>query len=262
VPAALLTGAWSRGRRAAAGLALALAACAASACGAGATPAAAPPPTITVATRNVTSTQPPYTAKLTLPELDWPGHAAAAARVNAAVQAWAQAQVTAFGAEVATDLAHERGLPASLPNSTLTLAYRSGYAGPGAVSFAFLLEPYPRGAANFGQNPAGLTFALPSGRRLALAALFQPGSAYLTTLAAQAGSGLQAFHPAGARCYLGHEPPATGASFGAWWLSQAGLVLSFPAGTYTAAYCGAPQITVPYPALRPLAAPGSILAGA
>jgi hypothetical protein len=215
-----------------------------------------------VVTRDVTSTQPPYTAKLSLPQLTWPGQAAAATRVNAEVQAWAQGQVAAFGTRVQTDLAHARSLPASPPISSLTLTYSSGLANSHAASFAFLVEPYYRGAANFAQSPAGLTFELPSGREMALAALFRPGSAYLATLAAQAGTGLAAFQPAGAHCYLGQVPPAAATSFGAWWLSANGLVLSFPAGTYTAAYCGPPTVTVPYTALRALASSGSILAGA
>lgn len=254
-----------RTRPVVAGMAVLVGLLATAACGAGmgaSAPGAAPaaaPPTVQSTTTTDTSTSPPYTATLTLPVLSWPGHDGVAASVNAQVQSWAKSQESAFGARVATDLKNAVGLPASLPQSSMTITYKVALSTSHAVSYQFLIEPYERGAAHPSQNPAGLTFDLASGKAVALSALFQPGDGYLGTLAAQAGTGLAAFTPAGAPCYLGQAPSADAGSFHAWWLSTAGLVLSFPAGTYTASYCGPPTVTVPYAALSGAAAKGSLL---
>jgi hypothetical protein len=194
---------------------------------------------------NASSTQPAYSTNVTLPELTWTGHAAMAAKVNAAVQSWALSQEHSFASAVQTDLAHASNLPASLPPSSLTITYKLGLATSRVVSYQFLVEPYYRGAANAGQTPVGLTFNLATGQQYSLPGLFRSGGGYVSTLADQAGTGLAGFSPAGAHCYLGQAPKAEAASFGAWWLSPTGLVLSFPAGTYTASYCGAPTVTVP-----------------
>jgi hypothetical protein len=255
----------ARGRHVAASLAVLVGLWASAACGAGmgaSTPGAGPaaaPPAVQSTTTTDTSTAPPYTATLTLPVLAWPGHDAVAVSVNAQVQSWAKSQESAFGAQVAADLKNAVGLPASLPQSSMTITYKVALRTSHAVSYQFLIEPYERGAAHPSQNPAGLTFDLATGRAVALSDLFQPGAGYLSTLAAQARTGLAAFTPAGAHCYLGQAPSADAGSFQAWWLSSAGLVLSFPAGTYTASYCGPPTVTIPYAALSGAAARGSLL---
>lgn len=225
-------------------------------------PPAAPPPTVQANAQTTRVTQPPYTASVSLPQLSWPGHAAQAAAVNAAVQAWAKGQEQAFAQAVATDLAHARNLPSTLPESNLTITYRVSLLNSHFLSYRFLVEPMFRGAANAAQTPAGLTFDLATGNGYTLASLFRSGGSYVTTLTSAAGAGLAAFSPAGARCYLGKPPAAIAASFSAWWLSPQGLVLSFPAGRYTASYCGPPTITVPYTALHAEAAVGSPLLGA
>ena len=226
------------------------------------TPAASAAPSVSTVVQKPVSTSPPYSASLSLPQVAWPGHAAVAGRINAAIQAWAAAQVSAFAATVSKDLAGSAHLPASLPPSSLTITYQAGLVSAAVVSLHFTVEPYDRGQAGAVESPAGLTFDLATGSTYSLSGLFRPGAGYIPALAAQAGTGLQAFHPAGARCYLGRTPAATEASFGAWWLSASGLVLAFPSGTYTAAYCGAPTVTVPFAALSALAAPGSPLVGA
>ena len=227
------------------------------AAGCGAAPAA--PPTITASVKDVHSTQPPYSATLHLPTLTWSGHASIADKVNTAVDTWASGQVATFGARVAQDLANARNLPASLPQSSMTITYKVARVSAAVLSYSFELEPYVRGAAHPEQNPAGLTFNLKDGTAYTLAGLFKPGAAYLPVLAKAAGSGLAAFHPAGARCYLGKGPAVTADQFGAWWLSAGGLVLAFPAGVYTASYCGPPTVTVPPSQLKAVAAPGAPL---
>jgi hypothetical protein len=215
--------------------------------------APATPPTVTATVKTVTSKDPPYTATLHLPQLAWAGHTAVADRVNAAVDAWAADQVAAFGGRVATDLANARNLPASLPESSMTVTYQVAQVTASVVSFRFELEPYVRGAAHPEQNPAGLTFNLKDGTAYSLDTLFKPG--YTPTLVQAAAKGLASWTPAGAHCYLGKGPTA----LGAWWLAPGGLVLAFPAGQYTASYCGPATVTVPYASLKGIAAQGAPL---
>lgn len=212
-------------------------------------------PKVDTIVQSVRRVHPPYTATLHLPQVVWSGRTAAAAKMNAAVSTWASGQLAAFAASVTRDLSGTRPLTASLPPSQLTVTYQVARDDTAALSFRFLVEPYVSGAAHPSQLPAGLTFDLPSGDPVSLAALFKPGSDYVPLLARAAGAGLAAFHPAGAHCYLGRKPPATASSFASWWLSADGLVLAFPAGAYTADYCGPPTVTVPYVQLQPLAAP-------
>lgn len=241
-----------RGRAAWLGLAALLLA----GCG-GAAPSA--PPTIAASVRQVHSTQPPYSGTLHLPQMSWSGHSSITSKVNGGVEGWATDQVAVFGARVVQDLANAKNLPASLPESSMTVTYKVARLSAAVVSYSFEVEPYVRGAAHPEQNPAGLTFSLKDGSVYTLAGLFKPGAAYLPVLAKAAGSGLAAFHPAGAHCYLGKGPTASANEFGAWWLTPTGLALAFPAGQYTASYCGPPAIIVPYSQLKSIAATGSPL---
>ncbi len=234
-------------------------------CGAGVSgpaAAAAPPSPPTVATQVVQSEPATYTAKISLPHLTWPADPQAAARVNTAIQSWTARQQTDFAARVTHSAAAAKNPPASLPPGSLTITYAVGLVTSHVASFRFLVDSQVPGQADMTQQPAGLTFDLASGAPFTLSGLFQPGKGYLTTLAAAAGTGLAAFSPAGAHCYLGKAPSATAANFSAWWLSPQGLVLSFQAGIYTAAYCGAPSVTVPYASVQAAAATGSPLLGA
>ncbi len=174
----------------------------------------------------VHSTKPPYTGTLHLPGLTWAAHPRVAARANAAVKAWAAGQVTSFAAAVVRTAAGPGHPPASLPVSSLSITSQTTLRTTTTVSYRFLVEPYVRGMVGLAQVPAGLTFDLRDGRRYTLAQLFRAGTPYLPTLAPQAGKGLAAFSPSGARCSLGQGP---------------------------AAYCGAPTITLVPRALRAVA---------
>ena len=208
------------------------------------------------------SAKPPYTGSLAVPELVWPGHEAIAARVDGAIDAWVASQVHAFAGQVTQDLLHAKNLPASLPASQLTVSFHVAELTARVASFRLVVEPYLRGEASPAQIPAGLTFNLATGAPYSLPSLFRGGSGYLPMLARLATKGLQGFHPAGAHCYVGPGGPSASAKiFSAWSLAPGGLELAFPAGQYTAAYCGPPLITVPLSVLRALAAPGSPLAG-
>ena len=243
-------------------MALGLAAAGCGAGGAAQTPAAASQTPPTVAAHATTSTQTTYTAKITIPQLTWAQDPAVATSVNSAVQSWAKQEQTTFASAVAKDLAAAKNLPAAVTHGNLTITYSVGLVNTKVASFKFNLDTIAPGQADNTQWTAGMTFNLRTGGQYTLAGLFQPGQGYVTTLATAAGKGLAAFTPSGAHCYLGQAPTAAAGNFAAWWLTSGGLVLSFPAGTYTAAYCGAPSVTVAYQTLKSLAASGSPLLGA
>lgn len=221
---------------------------------------ALPKPLLGSRPERLTSTNPPYTATLQVPEVVWPGHDAIALRVDGAIDAWVQGQVQTFSTGVTQDLKDAKTLPARLPASSLSIAFRISEFNAAVASFRFTVEPFFRGAANFGQTPGTLSFDMQTGQPYTLSSLFKPGTAFLPLLARATLAGLKAFHPA-SHCDLGSGgPPPKAASFEAWSLSAGGLVLSFPAGDYTAAYCGVPAITVPAKALAAVARKGGPLA--
>lgn len=213
-----------------------------------------------MSTRTTQSTGTSYTLKVSIPQLIWTASPQIATAVNTAVTAWAQTEETRFQASVTEDLATAKNLPASVAHGNLTIKYDVGLLNAQVASFHFSLNSYLPGQADLTQSTAGLTFNLVNGKLYTLADLFQPGSAYLTTLATASAKSLAAFEPA-SHCYLGTAPTAEAANFSAFWLTSGGLVVSFPAGMYTAAYCGTPSVTLPTTTLRSIAAAGSPLAG-
>ena len=222
------------------------------------------PATVTATIRTVverlSSKAPPYASVLDVPQLVWAAQPKIKDRVNAAIVTWVEGQVRTFAAGVTKDLAAARGLPASLPESSLHLTYKVERLDGGVLSVRLTVESYVRGQASPSQVPAGLTFNLRGGSAYTLSDLFAPHRAYLAALARVVQAGLRNFHPAGARCYVGGGPPAESASFAAWWLKGRSLVVAYPAGQYTAAYCGPPAIAIPGTALAGLLAPKGPLA--
>ncbi len=219
----------------------------------------APPATAVVrtVTERIPSSSPAYTATLSVPQLIWPGRRPVVDRVNATIIRWVEAQVRGFAATVR---ARASG-PSSLPQSSLAISYQVTRMDAAVLSIRFTSDAYVRGQAAPSQTPAGLTFSLASGKAYSLSSLFRPGAPYLRDLARLITQGLKAYHPAGARCYVGGRgPSAQRASFGAWWLNPGALVVAYPAGEYTAAYCGPPTVTITAARLVPLLAAGSPLA--
>jgi hypothetical protein len=216
-----------------------------------------PAPLVGARPVSIRSSSPPYTGSLSVPELVWPGHEALAARVDGEIDSWVATEIRRFSAAVTLDLQHAHGLPASLPPSELTLRFQVTRLDAHVASFRLTIEEYLRGMASPSQVPAGLTYDLTTGRPYSLASLFRPGTAYLPLLARLSLQQLHAFAPA-SHCFVGPGgPPPQPGSFAAWSLSPQGLEIAFPAGRYTAAYCGPPVVTVPFSALRAVAAPGS-----
>ena len=224
--------------------------------------ASPPGPTVRTIVEHLSAKSPPYKGSLNVPQLSWSAGGAVSDRVNLAIIDWVEGQVKQFAAQVKTDLAHAKNLPSSLPESSLHLTFHVTRLDAKVLSVRFEVEAYVRGAASPSQVPAGLTFSLATGSTYTLASLFRPGATYLPTLARLALGGLKGFRPAGAACYVGPPgPPAKASAFTVWWLTGSALVLSYPAGQYTAAYCGPPTVSIPGTALAALLAPGGPLAG-
>lgn len=198
--------------------------------------------TVQVSVRKLVSTHPRYTASIQVPRLKWKLHPAVARRVNAAIEAWEQAQVRAFAAEVTAYARTSHHLPKSLPASDLTITEKTTLLTTRTVSLAFEIVPYYRGEAGPGEIPEGLTFSMTTGALIHLDTLFRRGTNANLVLSRIALAGLKAFRPASSHCYVGGRPSP--ADIRAWWLSPKGLVLAFPAGIYTAAYCGPATVTV------------------
>lgn len=223
---------------------------------------AASPPKTTPKTIVVQNTRPAYKVTATIPQLVWNGHTTIATNVNAQILDWAHQQIALFANSVTLDLSQMKKLPKSLPASTLTITYHPDLLSAQVASFQFIGDSYMTGQADITQIPFSLVFNLSTGHPVALQDLFKPHASYLPLLSQLSTTKLQQWHPAGARCYVGGKPPATLAAFRAWSLAPGGLALSFPAGIYTAAYCGVPTITVPASALHAVLASGGLLAEA
>lgn len=198
-------------------------------------------PAIRFDTVSVASGAARFRARVEIPTLIWPSHVRVADRVNAALQAWALGRVRSFARKAGIANHGARRLPKGRAENHLSVVARTALRTSRVVSFTFEIEPYFRGEASPAQIPAGLTFSLITGRPIRLVGLVHgPGGE--ARLARLATAGLRAFRPAGAHCYVGGM--GTHPALGAWWLSPAGLVLAFPAGQYTAAYCGPATVTV------------------
>lgn len=217
-------------------------------------------PSIQVKTFRISSPRDGYRILIQAPNIEWPAHARAVARINARIDRWEQREVRSFVAQSVRFVRADHGLPKSLPPSTLTLTGRVTDFTPEMVSLSFEMTPYFRGEAQPAQVPGGLTFLLTSGRPLTFHILFRPGVGAANRLAKLAAIGLRHFRPAGVRCYVSGVPK--GRNIQAWWISPNGLVLAFPAGRYTAAYCGLATVTVSPRAIRPILSPigSSVLA--
>lgn len=218
-------------------------------------------PTVRIRVERLSARSPRYQALLHVANVVWPSHGTVARRIDAEIHAWAQRQVRRFARAVATDLRHAHGLPKSLPASSLTITTRVSLVDASVLSLVTEEEAYFRGAASPAQSTHGLTFDLRTGAAYTLASLFRARAAYLPALARLSTAALRRFRPAGAHCYIGGAPAAKATAYASWWLDGTGLVLGFPAGLYTAAYCGPPALTLPATALRRLAAPLGPLGG-
>lgn len=252
---------WSRWSRWSQGLggAVIVAAAAASALGSR-TPAEASSriasrPTLQVSVRRQSSTKPQYKANIEVPKVQWKLRPTVARRVNALIDTWANQEVRRFAAQVVAHTRASHNLPKSLPASTLTIRETTTLVTDRILSLAFEITPYYRGEASPGQIPAGLTFSLKTGDAVELRTLFRQGTHADAALARIALAGLKNFRPASAHCYVGGKPSP--GDIRAWWVSPKGLVLAFPAGLYTAAYCGPATITVKPAAIRDILGHGA-----
>ncbi len=221
---------------------------------------AAPRATVRTVVEHLSAHAPAYTATLDVPQLVWPGQTVVRNKVNVAIVMWLEGQVRQFASAVRSDLASAKGLPATLPESSLHVSFQVTRLDGKVLSLRLAAASYVRGQASPSNVAAGLTFNLATGAPYTLASLFRPHAAYLRALGRASVAGLRAFRPAGARCYVGGSGPgAKAAASVAWWLSGNSLVLAYPPGLYTAAYCGLATITIAAQRLAPLLAVGGPL---
>lgn len=170
---------------------------------------------------------------------------AAAAAINTLLRDQAETSVRDFTSGIGKD-------PPIGPNlqSTLQGDYSVAYSSPDVLSLRLDSSYYASGAAHGGTVVSTFTFDLVSGRRLGLADLFRPGSAYLDTLATEARTQLRATlsawiaDPAAAEWLTtGSEPTAD--DYAAWAITPGGLEVTF--GLYQVApyAVGMPVVTIP-----------------
>lgn len=197
---------------------------------------------------------PRYSAIIHYPELSWTGHRRQMDGANQTIQGLVHRTVDAFAERVTAALRHNVGAPKTLPESSLTLVYRTNLLNAQVASFVFIEESYITGQADVGQTPEGLTINLHSGKAYELAALFRPHGAYLSALARLGSASLRGWK-ASSHCYIGGGLSPRSVTEAAWSLVPDGLELTLPAGIYTAAYCGVPSITIGRQALRPYLRP-------
>ncbi|MDA8264267.1 MAG: hypothetical protein M0T79_02745 [Actinomycetota bacterium] len=220
-------------------------------------------PKVVTRVAHVNSTKPPYAVVVRAPQLKWPGHAGMTTRFDARVAALVKGLVVSFIARDARDEAHlSSKTPAARRVGHLSLDYQTTRVTTGVVSVLINSDIVYPGQADVTEIPAGLTVELRTGDVPSLASQFRAPAKYPALLAREVLPLLETWRPSGDRCYVGRGkgPAPRASSFAAWSLDSDGLVLAFPGGVYTAAYCGIPVVTIPYSTLSAVAAPGSLIA--
>ncbi len=230
---------------------------------------AAPTPSSTAATSPTTSPAPPivvddvavgietdrYSVKLTLPRMQGLADAAVQDAVNADIRAAVDAAVEEFASGVS-----EIGSTAPDMKSSLVATYEVARVDDALssilveVSRYFAPQPHPARAL--------LTFThdLHTGKRLALADLFNPGAPYLETLSEQSRQ-LLAAQPGFDQLTgftTGTEPKAE--NFAAWTLTDQDLVITFAEYQVAPYALGTPHVSIPFASLRTLLDPNGPLA--
>ena len=185
------------------------------------------------------------TYQVRYPQVGGLADAAAAATINSLLRDQADAAVRDFTAGIGKD-------PQAGPDqlSTLGVDYSVAYGSPDVLSLRMNAYSYPSGAAHGADVLNTFTFELASGRRLALADLFRPGSGYLDALATEARAqlnvtlaGWETGPSMTTWLATGTEPTAD--NYAAWAITPGGLEITF--GQYQVApyAAGMPVVTIP-----------------
>ena len=200
-----------------------------------------------------------YTYRLTFPKLQGLADPAVEASINDDIRAAVAVTVDEFLSGVS-----ELGAPpAALADqkSGLEGSYEVARLDEGLASLAVRVSRFYAGAAHPGAVLLTFTYDLGTGRRLALADLFTPGSPYLAKLselsrqllAAQPGfDELQDF------VVPGTEPTAE--NFAGWTVTDQDLVITFAEYQVAPYAMGMPHVSIPFASLRTLLDPAGPLA--
>ena len=200
-----------------------------------------------------------YTYLLTFPKLQGLADPAVEASINDDIRAAVAVTVDEFLSGVS-----EMGRPPPAvadQKSGLEGSYEVSRLDEGLASLAVRVSRFYAGAAHPGAVLLTFTYDLRTGRRLALAELFTPGSPYLAKLselsrqllAAQPGfDELQDF------VVPGTEPTAE--NFAGWTLTDEDLVITFAEYQVAPYAMGMPHVSIPFASLRTLLDPAGPLA--
>jgi hypothetical protein len=145
--------------------------------------------------------------------------------------------------------------PAETLDSTLDIGYEIRYATDDLISVEFTEGEYSRGAAHGNSSTTVLNYDVKSGKKLALADLFNPKSNYLSVISAYCIKALKDRSKKENDSMLSDELIQSGASpradnYRAWAITKKGLWITFDP-YQVAAYAGGPQnVLVPYSALK------------
>jgi hypothetical protein len=184
----------------------------------------------------------------------------AAATINALLRDQADAAVRDFTSGIGKD-------PQAGPNqpSTLQVDYGVASVSPDVLSLRVSVYSYPSGAAHGSDVVSTFTFDVASGRRLALADLFRPGSSYLDALTTEARTQLKTTlagweTDSSMTTWLATGTEPTAANYAAWAITPGGLEITF--GQYQVApyAAGMPVVTIPFAHLAGIIDPSGPLA--
>ncbi len=200
------------------------------------------------------------TYQVRYPRVSGLGDAPAGAAINKLLQDQADAAVRDFTSGIGKD-------PQAGPNqpSTLQVDYSVAYTSPDVLSLRVNSYSYPSGAAHGADVLSTFTFDLASGRRLALADLFRPGSSYMDVLATEARAQLKVtladwMTDSSMATWLATGTEPTADNYAAWAVTPGGLEITF--GQYQVApyAAGMPVVTIPVTHLAGLIDPSGPLA--
>ena len=150
--------------------------------------------------------------------------------------------------------------PAETLDSTLDIGYEIRYATDDLISVEFTEGEYSRGAAHGNSSTTVLNYDVKSGKKLALADLFNPKSNYLSVISAYCIKALKDRSKKENDSMLSDDLIQSGASpradnYRAWSITKKGLWITFDP-YQVAAYAAGPQnVLVPYSALKDIIKP-------
>ena len=229
-------------------------------------PAPSPSPTpranaiVTGATLTGTIAATGATYQVRYPRVSGLDDASAAAAINKLLQDGADAGLRDFTSGIGKD-------PQAGPNqpSTLQVDYSVAFSSPDVLSLRVNSYSYPSGAAHGTDVLSTFTFDLASGRRLALADLFRPGSSYMDALATESRAQLKVtladwMTDTSMTSWLATGTEPTPDNYAAWAITPGGLEITF--GQYQVApyAAGMPLVTIPVTHLAGLMDPSGPLA--